>query len=172
MFFAFSQEVDMVDDYRSEIRRNHRNVVLLCIASVLINVVFGRMAQFLSQHSGMQLWFDTIGTILAAALGGYLPGIFVGLVTNFMKGFMDFASIYYSAMNVLIAATSALLANHGFLTKKWKIPFFILVMAFIGGVIGGILPSIVNSIPSAGFLHDPRLQRGRRSVSTAGSRHR
>jgi class 3 adenylate cyclase len=154
MFFAFSQEVDMVDDYRSEIRRNHRNVVLLCIASVLINVVFARMAQFLSQHSGMQLWFDTIGTILAAALGGYLPGIFVGLVTNFMKGFMDFASIYYSAMNVLIAATSALLANHGFLTKKWKIPFFILVMAFIGGVIGGILPSIVNSIPSAGFLHD------------------
>lgn len=144
----------MVDDYRIEIRRNHRNVVVLCIASVLINVVFARIAQFLSQHFGAQLWFDTIGTILAAALGGYLPGIFVGLVTNFMKGFMDFASIYYSAMNVLIAATSALLANHGFLTKKWKIPFFILVMAFIGGVIGGILPSIVNSIPSAGFLND------------------
>ncbi len=144
----------MVDDYMIGIRKNHRNVIILCIASILINVVFARLAQFLSQNFGMQLWFDTIGTVLAAALGGYLPGIFVGLVTNFMKGFMDFASIYYSAMNVLIAATSALLANHGFLTKKWKIPFFILVMAFIGGVIGGILPSIVNSIPTAGFLND------------------
>lgn len=144
----------MVDDYKIGIRKNHRNVIILCIASVLINVVFARLAQFLSQNFGMQLWFDTIGTVLAAAMGGYLPGIFVGLVTNFMKGFMDFASIYYSAMNVLIAATSALLANHGFLTKKWKIPFFILVMAFIGGVLGGILPSIVNSIPTAGFLND------------------
>ena len=140
----------MVDDYRIEIRRNHRNVVLLCIASVLINVVFSHLARFLDAP----LWLDTIGTILAAVLGGYLPGIFVGLITNFMKGFMDFASVYYSAMNVLIAATSALLANRGFLTKKWKIPLFILVMAFIGGVIGGILPSIVNSIPSAGFLND------------------
>ena len=144
----------MVDDYKIGIRKNHRNVIILCIASVLTNVVFARLAQFLSQNFGMQLWFDTIGTVLAAAMGGYLPGIFVGLVTNFMKGFMDFASIYYSAMNVLIAATSALLANHGFLTKKWKIPFFILVMAFIGGVLGGILPSIVNSIPTAGFLND------------------
>lgn len=144
----------MVGDYRNEIRKNHRNVVFLCIVSVLINVVFARLAQFLSGHFGMQLWFDTIGTILAAVLGGYLPGIFVGLVTNFMKGFMDFASIYYSAMNVLIAATSAFLANNGFLTKKWKIPFFIFVMAFIGGVIGGILPGIINSIPSSGFFAD------------------
>ena len=144
----------MIDDYKVGIRKNYRNVLILCVASVLINVVFARLAQFLSQHFGLQLWFDTIGTVLAAAMGGYLPGIFVGLVTNFMKGFMDFASIYYSAMNVLIAATSALLANHGFLTKKWKIPLFILVMAFIGGVIGGILPSIVNSIPTAGFVTD------------------
>ena len=144
----------MIDDYKVGIRKNYRNVFILCIASVLINVVFARLAQFLSQHFGLQLWFDTIGTVLAAAMGGYLPGIFVGLVTNFMKGFMDFASIYYSAMNVLIAATSALLANHGFLTKKWKIPLFILVMAFIGGVIGGILPSIINSIPTAGFVTD------------------
>ena len=138
----------MVDDYRIEIRRNHRNVIFLCIASVLINVVFSHLAQLLSKHLGTQLWFDTIGTVLAAALGGYLPGIFVGLVTNFMKGFMDFASVYYSAMNVLIAATSAMLANHGFLKKAWKIPLFIIVMAFIGGVIGGILPGILASLPT------------------------
>lgn len=144
----------MIDDYRIEIRRNHRNVIFLCIASVLINVVFSHLAQLLSKHLGTQLWFDTIGTVLAAALGGYLPGIFVGLVTNFMKGFMDFASVYYSAMNVLIAATSALLANHGFLKKAWKIPLFIIVMAFIGGVIGGILPGILASLPTSGFLTD------------------
>ena len=140
----------MVDDYRIGIRKNHRNVVFLCIASVLINVVFSHLAQL----TGVPLWLDTVGTILAAVLGGYLPGIFVGIVTNFMKGFMDFASVYYSAMNVLIAATAAMLANHGFLKKVWKVPLFIAVMAFIGGVIGGILPSIVNSIPSAGFLND------------------
>ena len=142
----------MVDDYRIEIRRNHRNVVFLCIASVLINVIFSHLAQL----TGAPLWLDTIGTVLAAVLGGYLPGIFVGLVTNFMKGFMDFASVYYSAMNVLIAATSALLANHGFLKKAWKIPLFIVVMAFIGGVIGGILPGILASLPTSGFLTDKR----------------
>ena len=110
----------MVDDYKVGIRKNYRNVLILCIASVLINVVFAHLAQFLSQHFGMQLWFDTIGTVLAAALGGYLPGILVGLVTNFLKGFSDFVSIYYSALNVMIAATSAMLANYGFLNKPWK----------------------------------------------------
>ena len=140
----------MVDDYRNEIRKNHRNVILLCIVSVLINVVFSHLTQLLD----VPLWLDTIGTILAAVLGGYLPGILVGLVTNFMKGFSDFTAIYYSAMNVLIAAVSALLANHGFLTKAWKIPFFILVMTLIGGGIGGILPNILTSLPTAGYITD------------------
>ncbi len=58
----------MVDDYKIGIRKNHRNVIILCIASVLINVVFARLAQFLSQNFGMQLWFDTIGTVLALSL--------------------------------------------------------------------------------------------------------
>ena len=157
----------MIGDYRTEIRKNYRNVIILCIASVLTNVVFSHLAQLLNETQHTQIWFDTIGTILAAVLGGYLPGIFVGLVTNFMKGFMDFASIYYSAMNVLIAATSALLANHGFLTKKWKIPFFIIVMAFIGGVIGGILPSIINSLPTAGFVTDLLWDLADKTISVA-----
>ena len=140
----------MVDDYRNEIRKNHRNVILLCIVSVLINVVFSHLTQLLD----VPLWLDTIGTILAAVLGGYLPGILVGLVTNFMKGFSDFTAIYYSAMNVLIAAVSALLANHGFLTKAWKIPFFIVAMTLIGGGIGGILPNILTSLPTAGYITD------------------
>ena len=155
----------MVDDYRSEIRKNYRNVFILCIASVLINVVFAHLAQFLSQHFGLQLWFDTIGTVLAAVLGGYLPGILVGLVTNFLKGFSDSASIYYSALNVMIAATSAMLANYGFLKKPWKTLFFILIMTLIGGGIGGILPQILASLPTSGFLTDLLWDFGDKTIS-------
>ena len=155
----------MVDDYKVGIRKNYRNVLILCIASVLINVVFAHLAQFLSQHFGLQLWLDTIGTVLAAALGGYLPGILVGLVTNFLKGFSDFVSIYYSALNVMIAATSAMLANYGFLKKPWKTLFFILIMTLIGGGIGGILPQILASLPTSGFLADLLWDFGDKTIS-------
>lgn len=155
----------MVDDYKVGIRKNYRNVLILCIASVLINVVFAHLAQFLSQHFGLQLWLDTIGTVLAAALGGYLPGILVGLVTNFLKGFSDFVSIYYSALNVMIAATSAMLANYGFLKKPWKTLFFILIMTLIGGGIGGILPQILASLPTSGFLTDLLWDLGDKTIS-------
>ena len=45
-------------------------VFALGIAGILINFLGARLAQWL----GLPLYLDTIGTILAAALGGFLPG--------------------------------------------------------------------------------------------------
>ena len=74
-------------------------VIGLVVGCILINYLGARLASAL----GLPIYLDTIGTILAAALGGYLPGIIVGFVTNLVNSLPDPGMAYYSSMNVLIA---------------------------------------------------------------------
>ena len=74
-------------------------VLLLCIVSVLINFLGAQLALWLK----LPLFLDTIGTVLSAALGGFLPGIAVGFVTNLINSFADASSAYYGALNAVAA---------------------------------------------------------------------
>ncbi len=72
---------------------------LLCLAGLAVNFAGSAFAEALE----LPFYFDAIGTVLAAALGGYLPGIVVGLSTNFLKMVSDETALYYGSLNVLIA---------------------------------------------------------------------
>ena len=52
-------------------------IIVLCITGLLINLAFSRLALIL----GLPLYLDNIGTILTAALGGFIPGIRPGKPT-------------------------------------------------------------------------------------------
>ena len=49
-------------------------MLLLCLSGLLINTIFAHMARMMA----LPLYLDNIGSALAAALGGYIPGIIVG----------------------------------------------------------------------------------------------
>ena len=49
--------------------------------AVIINFVLPRTASYF----GIPLYLDNVGTLLAAVLGGYLPGIFVGYLNNIIN---------------------------------------------------------------------------------------
>ena len=93
-------------NYRKKSYRSTKLIIMLvmCVAGILINLGGAAIADALE----LPLFLDTIGTVLTAGLGGYLPGVTVGLLSNIIKAVTsDSASIYYGFINVMIAVITA-----------------------------------------------------------------
>ena len=118
--------------------RNKQNISAACVC--LLGVGLNLLLGYLAATIGLPIYLDTVGTVIVAILGGYLPGVAVGFVTNVIKSFSDPSSLYYGVLNAMIAIAAAYLARRGFF-KKWvrslvSIPVFTL----IGGGIGALIP--------------------------------
>ena len=109
--------------------------LLLCAVSLAINILGVRLAVGLK----LPLYLDNVGTVLAAALGGYIPGIVVGFLTNLINGIFDYSTAYYGSLMVLIALFAAWFAQRGDFGKPWKLPLIAVTFALIGGGLGSVL---------------------------------
>ena len=111
----------------------------ICAAGIFLNVFGAAVATALR----LQMYLDTTGTIFAAALAGYLPGIAVGFLTNLLGAFVTDAEIYYNTVSVLLAVLTAFLAGKGYYDKFPRvlltIPATILLTGFVGMVIDELL---------------------------------
>lgn len=94
-------------------RKRNLNALLLCLAGVALNLLLWRIAALLS----LPLYLDTVGTIAVAVMGGYLPGVLVGFVTNVINSIVDPTSVYYGALSVLIAIFATYLSGKGWFKK-------------------------------------------------------
>ena len=110
-------------------------MLLLAVCGVALNY----LGLSINRALGSPLYFDTLGTILAAALGGSIPGILAGLLTNLLNGFSDTVNIYYASVNALIAVAAAYFAGKGWWKSLWRTLLLVPVLAFLGGVVGGIM---------------------------------
>ena len=86
--------------------------ILFCVVALLINLCANRLVNFLE----IPLFVDNIGTLLAAALGGYFPGVVVGYLTNVVNMTADPANVYYAGLSVLIAIAGSFFAKKGFIS--------------------------------------------------------
>lgn len=103
--------------------------------AVIINFVLPRtVAAF-----GLPLYLDNVGTLLAAILGGYLPGIFVGYLNNIINMQGNPGNAYYVVLSTMIAASGAYLGTKGWFDKFWKALCTVPIFAFIGGCLGSVL---------------------------------
>ncbi|MBR6390696.1 MAG: hypothetical protein IKS16_05070, partial [Lachnospiraceae bacterium] len=76
----------MVDEsFRSKKIENLKWVVLLCLVGWILNLTGAAVASELR----LPMYLDTIGTLLVAVIGGYLPGIIVGFVSNYIKAYAE-----------------------------------------------------------------------------------
>ena len=66
-------------------KRKWLPLLFLIAGGILINVVGAKLALYFR----LPLFLDSIGTVLAAAIGGYMPGIAVGFLTNVLNGLAD-----------------------------------------------------------------------------------
>lgn len=109
----------------------------LCAVCLAINVLGAKLAIWLK----LPLYLDNIGSALAAALGGSVPGMAVGFLTNLINGIQSSSTVYYASLTVLIAIASMWFASRGFydFKKPWKLLVVIAVFALIGGGLGSLL---------------------------------
>ena len=115
-------------------------------AGLVLNFIGSR----LNNLFGLPFYFDNIGTILTAAVGGYLPCIAVGFFYNIIAGISDPMTTYYCFVSVLIAASAAFFAEKGLLKKPHGLLLAVLVFAAIGGGLGGILTWFLNGFDFGG----------------------
>ena len=122
---------------RQQRKKNRKYLILLCAAGLLINYLLAHLATSLK----LPLYLDNIGSALAAALGGYLPGIIVGFFSNLVNGIGDYTTAYYGSLTILIAIASAWFASHDYYSfkKPWRLLAVIAVFALIGGGVGSVL---------------------------------
>lgn len=107
----------------------------LAVFCLGLNIALSRV----NDHFGWPMYLDSVGTILTSMVGGALPAIAGGLLTNLVRtfAFNDSASIYYGTLNVMIAVIVAGFLRRG-LRKRSIIPL-ILCLTLAGGGLGSIL---------------------------------
>ncbi len=111
----------------------------IALLTFLLGVALDLLGARLASALRLPLFLDTVGTMLAAALGGYIPGIFVGFFNNMLNGITDYTSTYYGAISMLIAVTAAWFSQKNCFKKLPTLILAVLVFACIGGGLGSVL---------------------------------
>ena len=119
----------------TENRKSFTRLLALCSAGLLLNLLLSNIVKLL----GLPIFLDNAGTILIAALGGALPGIFIGFLTNALNSIADPISLYYGVLSICIAFFAAVFSKYGFFKKLHTALFAAVFFAFIGGCLGSCL---------------------------------
>ena len=131
-----------MNEILKQTRRANGIALLMCACGVAVNLLLGELASAF----GLPIYLDTVGTVAVAAMGGYLPGVIVGFVTNIIKSISSSFALYYGVLNVLIAVAAVYLSR-----RKWIKSFFgvlcsIMVFTFIGGGLGSLIPLFMEDL--------------------------
>ena len=111
------------------------SALLFIFLALLINIVLSKIVIALK----LPVYFDSVGTILAAMIGGNLPAVIVGFFSNALNGFSDITTLYYGIISILIGVAAAIFQRNGFFKTPVKTALTILVFAFLGGGVGSVL---------------------------------
>lgn len=109
--------------------------ILLVLTGLAVNLLFSNIVKWM----GLPLYIDNVGIIMTSALGGYIPGVAVGYITNAINGISDSTSYYYGTLSVINAVIGAYGAHRGWFKKIPTILLTILLLTISGGVLGSIL---------------------------------
>ncbi|MBQ7265523.1 MAG: HD domain-containing protein [Firmicutes bacterium] len=112
-------------------RHKNRGNLVYIFQLLLWGMIFNIPGLVISQRLGGVFYLNCIGTILVSLLGGYMPGILVGLVTVLIKNISDPLAIYYLTLNVFVAIIAAYGEKKGVFKSLWK--FILLLLALCVG---------------------------------------
>ena len=131
--------------------------LLLVMVGLAINLLFSNLNKWL----GLPLYIDNVGIIFTSVMGGYIPGVAVGYITNVINGISDAESYYYGTISVFNAVIAAYGARRGWFSNIWGIIKSISLFTLSGGAVGSVLtwmlygfdPEFAKPIASA-FYND------------------
>ena len=145
-------------DYRTKrIAKNALPKWITVIAGIAINVLLA----FLAYKFKLPMFFDTLGTIAAAALGGVLPGVFVAVFTNGFCCAFNGNSLYFSIINVFVALCTTWFVQYGRFKKPKLIPIYILSITLFSAVASTLIqwlllggPQFQDVAEAAAYIYD------------------
>ncbi|MBR2676593.1 MAG: HD domain-containing protein [Solobacterium sp.] len=114
--------------------------VLFIAGGILLNIGGAQLASFLK----LPIYFDSLGTILISAIGGFLPGVIVGFFSNLINGLSNPTNAYYAVLNELIALIVAYYASRGYFHSFPKAMLLVFPLSLVGGALGSILTYFIN----------------------------
>ncbi len=126
------------------VSRKKQNIMaaLFCVLGTGLNMACSALVSVL----GLPLYLDTVGTVVVAVSGGYLPGVIVGFLTNIIKSISDPSSLYYGVLNILIAVVASFLASRGWFKKIGGIIGSVFIFTLIGGGLGALIPWFMEGL--------------------------
>jgi len=148
-----------MSDQKQKVIKNitGRRQIILPVSIIIIGLLMNMGGKLVASLGGLPIYLDTPGTIMVAFLGGYVPGMAVALISNIIGNLMDGVSIYYAPVSVLIAVVTVHFSRKGLLDRIRNNVIYVLILAFIGGGIGGILTWYLNlqgvNSYNAGIIH-------------------
>ena len=147
----------VIVDRKADRRSKRYHALALCAIGLLINVIGVRSAR----ATGIPLYLDNIGTVLAAVLGGTIPGIAVGFFTNIVNAIGDSETAYYGCLSVMIAIAAIVFEHRGFFTfrKPWRLLVVTVVFSIIGGALGSVLTWALYGFSFGNGISAPLAQR-------------
>ena len=116
-----------------------KNHFLACLVFSVCCIVLNFALRNLAALIGIPLYLDSVGTILAGALGGYLPGVLVGFLSNLFLDIGNETTKYYGVISILIGALAAFLHRKGWFRTFRKTLLSAPLFALIGGGVGSVL---------------------------------
>ena len=117
------------------LKKNMLTLAGLCASGIALNVLLAGIIRL----NGLPIYCDTVGTIVVSILGGYMPGIIVGLVSNFLLGIFDGMSMYHASTNIIIALIAVYMYKKGWLKELVNIIVFILFLSLISGSLSALI---------------------------------
>lgn len=133
--------------------RKHYNSPMAYIP-VFAGIILNYLGSKLAASSGLPVYLDNAGTIAAAILGGYLPGIITGVANNIINYALDSVSIYYASISALIAVAAAYIYRGERKANVLRAVKLILTAGFIGGILGGIITWFLSGPAADGIAGD------------------
>lgn len=120
-------------------RTDKRKTIIMFVSLVAVCIGLNMLGTKLNSLLGLPFYIDNIGTILAAAVGGYLPCVTVGFLYNVTMGMFQPDTTYYCFISVLIAASASYFVRKRWLFKFPHVLLAILTFSAFGGGLGCLL---------------------------------
>ena len=124
----------------NEPKRTWQSLLCVIAAGIVLNILGTKLNAAL----GLPLYLDGIGTIVSAMLGGCIPCVTAGFLTNIIIGISDSYTTYFCVISVLIALAAVHFAEDLRRFHVKKIFLAVISFAFLGGVLGGGLTWMIE----------------------------
>ncbi len=121
---------------KEKIKRKKTIAVIGLTFLAVLGVALNYFGGVIAKKTGLPFYFDTVGTVLSAAVGGFFPALSVGALTNVIKGIYDPTSAYFGFINVLIAIIVSILIKKGWMKKFYKVLIMGVILALVAGILG------------------------------------